>query len=280
MGAFLQDSGQPPIFPDVFITVALEQENVDTRHVFGGSATEHFDLTHPSSPSDGPPLALGLSVFGGGGADLFILPADGKADLIKDYDTQDDCLDLRVWEVSDLSQLTLTEHRSGKLIVSFEDEAVVLGGWSNPIAASQLTADQIIFSDVPFKGRDLNSSDAVNGWLVGTNGDDTIGATGAPLKIFGGAGADSFFVFASGLHVQKILDFDPSEDTILLGWFGVRGMDQLDITQLSGGKVVVKSAPGPSFVGGHETLILGSADHPVDATELVPAENFLFFSVD
>ena len=267
------------MFPDVFITITLDQENVDSRTVFGIGAVEHFDLTHPASQADEPPLPLGMNVYGGGGADLFILPADGKADSIKDYDTDDDCLDLSDWGVTDFSELTLTQHRSGKLIVRFEDQAVVLGSWANPVAASELLSDQIVFADQPPQGRELGLEDAVNGWLVGSDGDDIFQASGAHLKMLGGAGADTYFVFASGLHVQRVLDFDPVEDTILLGWFGVSGMDSLDITQLNNGKVVIKSAPIGNFTGGHETLILGSASDPVDAADLIEGENFQFFTV-
>ena len=283
------------------VTLTLGSEQFEARHAFATEASEVIDLTPfvlvPIDPDSLPtlgggldlpalsvvasdPILKGVNVFGGGGADVFILPANGVTNAIGDFDPGDDRVDLSDWGVTDFAQLTLTEHHSGKLIVSFEDQAVVLGDRAAPVAASEVSADQFLFADAAPEGQEFGAGDAVNGRVVGTDGGDTFNASGAHLKLIGGAGADDFFVFASGLHVHRILDFDPSEDTLFLGWFGVSGVDELDITQLGNGKVVIKSAPTGNFIGGAEKLVLGSEAHPVDADDLIEGDNMQFFSVD
>ena len=264
MGNFIDEPGTPPVFPDGFITITLDQSNLDTRHVFGSTQIEHIDLTHPSTVPGETPVPLGMVAFGGGGADLFILPADGKADSIKDYDTGDDCLDLSDWGVTDFSDLTLIEHRSGKLIVTFEDQAVALGSWNAPVAAADFTADQIIFAE-PTGGLEFfDNDDAVNGWIIGSDKNEVYFLIRENLKVFGGGGADFFFVSEGGGQVTRILDFDPDDDQLGMTWFDESNPDEIEIIHLGNGKVVVRSEAHPNFPALRETVILGSEAHPID----------------
>ena len=125
-------------------------------------------------------------------------------------------------------------------------------------------ADQIIFAE-PVQGRrDLNNDDAVNGWLVGSDEAELYFLSSANLKIFSGGGADSIIILPGNSPVNRILDFDPAEDQLILNWDGARDTDDLEIIRLANGKVVVKDILNPTSPEDRNTVILGSADHPID----------------
>lgn len=65
------------------------------------------------------------NLFGGFGADTFVLVADGVADNIKDFGAGDR-IDISAWGVTGFDQLTITEHRTGKAIIRYEDEGLAV----------------------------------------------------------------------------------------------------------------------------------------------------------
>lgn len=103
---------------------------------------------------------------GGDGADTFqMIAGDGHEDRIFDFTLSEDTLDLSLWGVGDLSQLTFTEGANGTyLLISFEEESVRLNGYS---AADIASFDETVFVFDP-------NAPTGDGVVVGTSGNDVI----------------------------------------------------------------------------------------------------------
>jgi len=83
---------------------------------------------------------------GGSGADVFVLAADGRRDVILDFEPGTDRIDLAAWPMLyDRSQITVTP-TAGGAIVRHRDEAVVLRSASRRrITAADLVPDDFVF---------------------------------------------------------------------------------------------------------------------------------------
>lgn len=101
--------------------------------LFGGSGSDFID--------DGAGRDL---LTGGAGADLFILDLDGDRDVIRDFETGEDMLNLTGWGVDSFEDLTIRENRRGDTVVIFEDERLILRG------DVDLTADDLHMVDYAF----------------------------------------------------------------------------------------------------------------------------------
>ena len=89
-------------------------EGGDDR-IFGGAGDDVL--------SDGTGIDL---LFGGAGADIFVFTADGDVDVVKDFEVGVDRLDVSLWGALDLSDLAVTELRSGLFRVAMAEEFLFL----------------------------------------------------------------------------------------------------------------------------------------------------------
>ena len=86
------------------------------------------------------------NLFGKGGADIFVLVADGEADGIKDFQIGLDQIDLSAWGATSFDDLKLTTHKTGKTLLSYGNERLSIndGNWTLP--AESFSADDFIFA--------------------------------------------------------------------------------------------------------------------------------------
>jgi Ca2+-binding RTX toxin-like protein len=86
------------------------------------------------------------NLFGKGGADVFVLVADGDADGIKDFEDGLDRIDISAWGATSFNDLVLTTHKTGKTLLSYGNERLSInnGNWTLP--AESFDADDFIFA--------------------------------------------------------------------------------------------------------------------------------------
>ena len=85
------------------------------------------------------------NLFGRGGADRFVLAADGAADSIKDFEDGLDVIDLTAWGVA-FGDLALRDHYPGKVILSWANEVLAIGDRDHALTADDLSADDFVFA--------------------------------------------------------------------------------------------------------------------------------------
>ena len=86
------------------------------------------------------------NLFGNRGSDTFVLVADGDADSIKDFEIGIDLIDLSAWGASGLADLEILKHRSGKLILFHEDEALAVRTRGVETEVSEVSEDWFVFA--------------------------------------------------------------------------------------------------------------------------------------
>ena len=138
---------------------------------------------------------------GGAGDDLFVLTADGKRDLIQDFQPSNDRIDLSLWPfLRNTGQLQVTSTATGA-IIAFGDEVLEI----RTASGTTLTVAQVMaLSVLPVSrmllgggggqpaGQLIRGTNATD-TLTGGAGDDTIEGLGGNDLLFGGAGADQHF---------------------------------------------------------------------------------------
>lgn len=150
---------------DSYINVErLTGSNFDDM-IIGGSGIAHL------KGADGNDIIIdGVEknyLTGGAGADIFrLIAGDGYEERIYDFTLGEDVIDLSLWGVTSLSELTITEGANGNnLLIQFGTELVRLNGYT--------AADIALFTDAAFIFADapLPPSDGV---VAGTSGNDLI----------------------------------------------------------------------------------------------------------
>ncbi|MEM7188671.1 MAG: hypothetical protein AAF439_03590 [Pseudomonadota bacterium] len=86
------------------------------------------------------------NLFGRGGADVFILAADGRVDSVKDFTLGADVLDVSAWGATGLDDLQIVDHASGKAIIYYGDEVLAVNDGAFTMDASSFTAADFIFA--------------------------------------------------------------------------------------------------------------------------------------
>lgn len=176
---------------------------------------------------------------GYGGADTFVLSADGDKDEIFDFETGTDKVDISAWGASEFSDLTITQDGNHTKLV-FGNEILEL---KNTIATSYSETDFIITPPeqtgsgggstptIEFNSVDGTSGDDRNALaLKGTEGIDVITDGAGRDEMFGYGGAD-VFVLVSDLTKDEIKDFVIGEDVIDVSAWGATSIGDLSITQ-------------------------------------------------
>ena len=87
-------------------------------------------------------------MWGGSGADTFILVADGDADRIKDWQSQD-TIDLSAWGVYDIQQLSFADNPDGSVTVSFGNETLNIEGISGTLTGADFQANDFVLAPPP-----------------------------------------------------------------------------------------------------------------------------------
>ncbi|MEM9061692.1 MAG: hypothetical protein AAGD13_14625 [Pseudomonadota bacterium] len=85
------------------------------------------------------------SMFGRGGADYFVLAADGEVDLIKDFQDGFDQINVVAWGASDITALTVTQHNAGRVAISHGAETLYVTNTARNLLVSDIGADDFIF---------------------------------------------------------------------------------------------------------------------------------------
>jgi len=197
------------------------------------------------------------NLFGGDGEDIFILYADGQADAIKDFEIDEDMIDVSAWGVTEFSELEITTHATGKSILRYGAEATSINDGSWTLSADQFSADNFIFAD---------SSTLMI--IEGTDGNDKLFGSDASEDLYDGAGVDNLwgrdgldiFTMAADGDIDSIKDFQIGLDFIDISAWGATGFDDLTITTHASGKSILQF--------GNETLSIN------DGSWTLPASSF------
>ena len=176
---------------------------------------------------------------GGLGADTFVLGADNRSDAILDFEDGTDVIDVTAWGVTDISELTVTDHRSGRVFVRHGKEALVIDDGARGLSSNDFSAADFIFAQPGGgTGGDLPV-------IAGTPGNDKLVGTGAAEELrdlegidtlFGRGGADRFVLARDGA-VDAIKDFELGFDRVDVSAWGAAGFHDLTLTDHASGKV-------------------------------------------
>lgn len=90
-------------------------------------------------------LAGADNLFGRGGADQFVLAADGQIDRIKDFQNGSDVIDVSAWGAASIGDLTLTQHATGRISVVHGSEVLLVSDSARSLVTGDLTSDDFIF---------------------------------------------------------------------------------------------------------------------------------------
>ncbi len=135
------------------------------------------------------------TLFGGAGSDLFVLMADGQADVIGDFQVGVDRIDLTGWgRVYDISALTIQTTATGAILTFGSEQVVVQSGNGQPIAASAFRTPDLFgvwhgLWDIDYAARVIAGTSGADRMLGGAGGDCLQGSAGADTMI-GGSGID------------------------------------------------------------------------------------------
>lgn len=148
------------------------------------------------------------TLSGGAGADVFVLTRDGAQDVILDYQTGIDRLDLTGWgRVYSVGALGIEQTATGA-VISYQDEVLVVhsaNGQPIPVSAflsSDLFGLWHIGADAADAGLRLEGVPGAETLQGGTGDDVLVGSTGADL-MDGGAGFD-FIDYSEARGSQRI----------------------------------------------------------------------------
>ncbi|MEM7059524.1 MAG: sulfatase-like hydrolase/transferase [Pseudomonadota bacterium] len=173
------------------------------------------------------------NLFGLGGADLFKLSADGVADTIKDFGSGD-VIDLSLWGVTSLSDLSISGHVSGKVTVRFGSEVLSIQGSQGDLSADMFTSESFVFmTSDQVVGTDAGDK------LIGTEDTDILIDGGGVDNLFGRAGMDTFVLVGDG-EADSIKDFEVGVDNIDVTAWNLANFGDLEISDHRTGKVTVR----------------------------------------
>ena len=137
---------------------------------------------------------------GGAGADIFVLTADGRRDVIRDFQPDVDMIDLSLWPfLRSTAQLQITATATGAVLVFGTEVLEIFTAAGTPLSVAQVLAMAVLpVSRVTLDDAGgtpagvLVEGGAVADTLTGGAGDDTIVGFGGGDLIYGGAGADQY----------------------------------------------------------------------------------------
>ncbi len=230
---------------------------------------------------------------GGAGADLFVLRADGRRDVIADFDPAQDRIDLTGWAFfRNSGQLTMTPTATGALLRFWGEELEIRTATGRGLSLAELRG--MVFGEMdrlslappseppeeeppeeepPEEEPPVNPGDG----LEGSAGADTLRGGSGPDRIFGGAGHDSLLggegadTLDGGVG-EDVLNGEAGEDSLVGGvgndgLFGGDGGDRLfggdggDTLDGGAGEDVLNGEAGEDLLSGgagNDTLLGGT----------------------
>lgn len=201
---------------------------------------------------------------GGSGADIFVMTLDGNSDIIRDFELGVDKIDVSLWGANAIGDLAFTDHASGRVIIRFGAEAIVVDDGARGLASTDFDANQFIFATGSGVTTVTGTDDSEK--IFGTAFDEEFHDGAGVDHLFGGGGTDTFVMAADGT-TDTIRDFGLAEDRIDVSAWGATGFDELEITAHSAGRVIVRHDG--------EALVITGEDGPL-AVEDFTAGHFLF----
>ncbi len=240
------------------MTVTLQDGQV-LRAAAGGETLrggDGNDLLHGGAGNDDLRGGAGDDVISGGigddwleggaGADVFVLRGDGIRDRIRDFNPNEDRLDLSLWPMlRDPSQLIITSLSDGARIEFGDQELRLFSSSGGALGVTQLrdaVTGGFVHFDTSGNGGDDVALDGTDGddtltggagddTIRGGDGNDTLSGGGGEDDLSGGAGNDTL----SGGSDDDTLSGGEGSDT-LTGGDGNDGLDgNGDNDTLSGG---------------------------------------------
>ncbi len=183
---------------------------------------------------------------GGGGADLFVLRADGQRDVITDFEPGLDRIDLSLWPfLRNTGQLAVTPTATGAVLRFGAEELEIRTATGRSLTVAEvramdfLTPGRILLSGAPepeapgtggplvgTPGPDRMVGGAEADTLIGGEGNDTLEGGAGNDSLTGGAGADRLF----GGEGDDLLEGDDSAEGAGAGndmIYGGAGNDRL-----------------------------------------------------
>ncbi|MCR8726818.1 calcium-binding protein, partial [Frigidibacter sp. ROC022] len=219
------------------------------------------------------------TLHGGAGADTFVLAADGRRDVIDDFEPGIDRLDLTDWRMFySLDQASVTLLEGGGLRLGFGAEVLDLyraGGAAlaltdlpriDVLALSRFdVAREPLQSAPPRLVRGTAGDDTLNG----LDGDDILIGAGGDDLLYGGAGIDTASYCDAGSAVSAYLKWSGRDVGGGQGadWFdsieNLEGSDHDDRLGGTAGDNMLKGGAGDDVLrgkGGNDTLYGGDGD--------------------
>ena len=202
---------------------------------------------------------------GGTGADTFILEADRKPDIIVDFENGTDQIDVSNWGVQNFVELSVADHVSGRVRISFADETIMVDDGARGLSSGDFDASDFVFTDPNAPLPEITGTSGVDK-LIGTVAAEEIHDLGGADNLFGRGGADQFVMAADG-DLDRIKDYQDGSDVIDVTAWGATELADLTITQHATGRV--------SVVMGDETLLVSDGARSLVVGDLT-ADDFIF----
>ena len=220
---------------------------------------------------------------GAAGADIFTFDRGDGTDIVTDFDTAEDQIDLSSFATLDSFADLMMSQSGNDVVIDLTEQGGGQITLQNVVLAD-LTADSFSFREgleiTPTEGSTWMYGEAGNDTLTGNegtnrmlgrDGDDTLDGGGGDDWYYGGEGDDTFVISTNGGN-DTIVDMKDGEDLIDLRAFtGISGFDDLSISQTSGGTSVIDLTEH----GGGTVNIYATGDN-IDFDEL-DASNFIFY---
>ena len=143
---------------------------------------------------------------GGSGADTFRLAADRKSDIIVDFEDGSDQIDVSAWGVQNFVDLTVADHVSGRVRITYADETLIVDDGARGLTSGDFDASDFVFTD-PDAPLPVITGTSGNDRLIGTLAAEEIHDQGGTDNLFGRGGADHFVMAADG-NIDRISKCD------------------------------------------------------------------------
>ena len=204
---------------------------------------------------------------GGAGSDRFVLSADNSSDLILDFEDQVDLIDISAWGATAFSELALSDHKSGRVILRHAKEAVLIDDGSRGLNSTDFSAADFIFATGGGSGAlPVIEGTEAGDKLIGTGAAEELHDLGGSDALFGRGGADRFVLASDGV-VDTIKDFELGADLVDVSAWGAVGFGDLTLSDHSSGKVFLSYAD--------ELLVIHDAARTLRVADY-SADDFIF----
>ena len=143
------------------------------------------------------------TLSGGAGSDIFVLMADGQADVIGDFQVGIDRIDLTGWgQLYTVGALTITTIANGAILSWGAEQATILSGNGQPIPASAFQSSDLFgvwhaLWPIDYAGRVVTGTVGADRMAGGAGGDTLVGSVGTDTML-GGSGIDLVDYSANG----------------------------------------------------------------------------------